>query len=637
MKDGLQDPEHRPRGYPREDGCSWDLKARTVRKSNVLQRYESEEEEASEADAGSQDRAFSPIDCDSSDTGAFDSESSADEIAHEEERENRSSRNLLSPYLPASGRTTRSRPVSIDTVKRRSDVTFVPDSFYRDDDDDEITSPSTPISNSPPPSSHLLHPTVFVPPEASESEVLSYHQSYYHDPVLSDDEPDIESPLLVATPILYRIPTSRPSLISISPPSEQSTADEQEQKSSHSRSSSNSSSWSNNSAQNSGQPGSRKGHSKQSSSLSSVPSTYSGEFLRAPTYPPSVGTPLYPDGDSYVDKKADPQSPPDEKHANRFSFILHEQPKPSYQRERMGSTASSHSVLSSAESVTTDGETEQMETSATITCLSEIPAIPFTTSPKAMSMSFSRPIISITDRESMYSASQKQRRPASTIAERRQSSTRRSLSSSVMSTSNNSRADPSFLNPNPDEDDHHLVIKSMPHCQYMFDSQSLQSLRNARRSSMSPRPHSRRPLASSPTPYSNSKSSSSIPSPHSHTGGHRPGSTHSERLSPNKTYPYLTHSSSRRESAINSIRSSSTTDLSLSYGSGSVRAVSPIENIIPELNDSDDTDGVLLEQHGKGNNKNLKRASRVAAVGKGFMGLKLGRRLKRAATPEDAK
>ncbi|KAL2010680.1 hypothetical protein VTN00DRAFT_6487 [Thermoascus crustaceus] len=627
MKHGLQDPEHRPRGYPREDGCSWDLQARTVRKSNVLQRYESEEEEASEADAGSQDRAFSPIDCDSSDTGAFDSESSADEITHEEERENRSSRNLLFPYLPAGGRTTRSRPVSIDTVKRRSDVTFVPDSFSRDDDDDddEITSPSTPISNSPPPSSRLLHPTVFVPPEASESEVLSYHQSYYHDPVLSDDEPDIESPLLVATPILYRIPTSRPSLISISPPSEQSTADDQEQTSSHSRSSSNSSSWSNNSAQSSGQPGSRKGHSKQNSSLSSVPSTYSGEFLRAPTYPPSVGTPLCPDGDSYVDKKADSQSPSDE------------QPKPSYQRERTGSTASSHSILSSAESVTTDGETEQTETGATITCLSEIPAIPFTTSPKAMSMSFSRPIISISDRESMYSASQKQRRPASAIAERRQSSTRRSVSSSVTSTSSNSRTDPLFLNPNPDEDDHHLFIKSMPHCQYMFDSQSLQSLRNARRSSMSPRPHSRRPLASSPTPYANTTSSSSIPSPHSHTGGHRPGSAHSERLSPNKTYPFLTHSSSRRESAINSIRSSSTTDLSLSYGSGSAHAVSPIEDIIPELNGSDDTDVVLPEQHGKDNNKNLKRASRVAAMGKGFMGLKLGRRLKRAATPEDAK
>ncbi|KAL1999420.1 hypothetical protein VTN02DRAFT_4535 [Thermoascus thermophilus] len=635
MKDGLQDPEHRLRGYPREDGCSWDLKARTVRKPNVLQRYESEEEEASEADTRSQDRAFSPVDCDSSDTGAFDSESSTDEIAHEEERENRRSRNLLFPCLPAGGRTTRSRPVSIDTVKRRSDVTFVPDSIYRDDDDDdEITSPSTPISSSPPASSHLLHPTVFVPPEASESEVLSYHQSYYHDPVLSDDEPDIESPLLVATPILYRIPTSRPSLISISPPSEQSTADEQEQKSSHSRSSSNSSSWSNSSAQSSGQPGSRKGHSKQNSSLTSVPSTYSGEFLRAPTYPPPVGTPMYPDGDSSVDKKADPQSRSDEKHANRSSSILHEQPKPRYQRERTGSTASSPSVLSSAQFVTTDGETK---TSATITCLSEIPAIPFTTSPKAMSMSFSRPIISRSDRESMYPAFQKHRRPASTIAERRQSSTRRSLSSGITSTSNNSRADPSSLNPNPDEDDHHNFIKSTLHGQYVFDAQSLQSFRNARRSSMSPRPYSRRPLASSPTPYSNSNSSSSIRSPHSDTGGHRPGSTHGERPNPNKTYPYVTHSSSRRESAINSIRLSTTTDLGLSYGSGSVYTVSPIEDIIPELNYSDDTDGVLPEQHGKGNNKNLKRASRVAAVGKGFMGLKLGRRLKRAATPEDAK
>lgn len=653
MRHGRQCPEHRSCGYPQEDGgCSWSPQSQTLSKQNVLQRYESEEEEASEADVESQDRAFSPIDCDSSDTGAFDVELSADEISYagaQTDRETQSHGKFLFPCPPAGRGASGSRPVSIDTIKRRSDVTFVPGSFYRDDDDDddEIISPSTPISDSPPPSPHLLHPTVFVPPEASESEVVSYHQSCHHDSVPSDDEPDVESPLLVATPIMYMVPTSRPNLISIRPPSDRSTPDKQERKFLHSRSSSKSS-WSNNSARSSSGLGTRKGHSKQNSSLSSLPSTYSGELIRASTYPPPVGTPLCLDGGSYLDKQVDPQSTSDQTQADQSSCIRREQPKfpkISYKkRGKKGSTASSHSVLSSASSVAVDGDAEQTETSATITCPSEIPAVPYTASPRTMSMSFSHPITSMSDRASMYSASQKQKRPMS-AAERRQSSTRRSMSntsisSGVASASTNSRADSPFLN---SDEDHHLLIKSMPHYQYMFDSQSLQSLRNARRSSMSPRPHSRRPLTSSPTPYSYPNSSSpSFPNvPYNHTGRLRPESTHSERLCPDKIFPYLrinTDENSSHAAAINIFRSSSTTDLSrLSYSSA--RAVSPIDDAIPELNDSQDTDTALPEPSGRDGGKGTtKRASRVAAVGKGFMGgLRLGRKLKRAGTPESGK
>lgn len=96
----------------------------------LLRRYESDEEEISESEHGGHDNAFSPVD---DTTGTF-SDMSTEELSRgaEPEAENRQVDQRLAPY-PLNGR--KSRPVSIDTVKRSSNATFAPDSIVYDDDD----------------------------------------------------------------------------------------------------------------------------------------------------------------------------------------------------------------------------------------------------------------------------------------------------------------------------------------------------------------------------------------------------------------------------------------------------------------------------------------------------------------------
>jgi hypothetical protein len=178
-------------------------------------RYESEEEEVSEAETNGHGRMYSPVDGDS-DVGAFDSELSADEQASDDVQDkprDMSHRNTLSSHLSAS---QKSRPVSIATVKRSSAATFVPGSLYHDSDDDEIMSSTTPLMTSPMSSPFLTGTTVLVPEDASESEVNLYHQSSNRDSVSSEEDLDMVSSLLVATPIIFTIPSSRPKLIWIS-------------------------------------------------------------------------------------------------------------------------------------------------------------------------------------------------------------------------------------------------------------------------------------------------------------------------------------------------------------------------------------------------------------------------------------
>ncbi|KAI9369839.1 hypothetical protein BJX61DRAFT_124237 [Aspergillus egyptiacus] len=163
------------------------------------QRYESEEEDVSEAETG---HAFSPIQ--SSET-LTDSDISPGEPSRPLPR-------LLSPFPSTKG----SRPVSMvsmDTVKRSSTATFVTDPYTIFDHDDdmiiELPSPETTASSQSP---IFLQPTVYVPSERFASSRNSF-RSGSSVSLDSDDESDV----CVAEQVTYVEPLAKPNLILISP------------------------------------------------------------------------------------------------------------------------------------------------------------------------------------------------------------------------------------------------------------------------------------------------------------------------------------------------------------------------------------------------------------------------------------
>ncbi|GFF35023.1 hypothetical protein IFM46972_04419 [Aspergillus udagawae] len=172
-------------------------------------RYESDEEETSESEHGGYDNAFSPVD---DTTGTF-SDMSTEELSRgiEPEPENRQLSRLLAPY-PSRGR--KSRPVSMDTVKRSSNATFATDSIvYDDDDDDVIIELPSPDQMSPLPSPIFLQPTVYVPPGSPGSSAARSMRSPSPTSIFSEEETDV----LVAEQVTYVEPISKPHLIQISP------------------------------------------------------------------------------------------------------------------------------------------------------------------------------------------------------------------------------------------------------------------------------------------------------------------------------------------------------------------------------------------------------------------------------------
>ncbi|KAF7125168.1 hypothetical protein CNMCM5793_001277 [Aspergillus hiratsukae] len=166
-------------------------------------RYESDEEEISESEHGGHDNAFSPVD---DTTGTF-SDMSMEELS---QPENRQVARLLAPY-PSRGR--KSRPVSMDTVKRNSNATFAADSIVFEDDDDVIIELPSPDQMSPLRSPIFLQPSVYVPPGSPGSSAARSMRSPSPTSVYSEDETDV----LVAEQVTYVEPVSKPHLIQISP------------------------------------------------------------------------------------------------------------------------------------------------------------------------------------------------------------------------------------------------------------------------------------------------------------------------------------------------------------------------------------------------------------------------------------
>ncbi|EAW14828.1 uncharacterized protein ACLA_002390 [Aspergillus clavatus NRRL 1] len=171
-------------------------------------RYESEEEDISESEHGGQDNGFSPVDDTTGASPNMSTEKLSD-VGVDLEIENRHVARLLSPY-PSRGR--KSRPVSMDTIKRSSNTTFVADSIAFDEDDAIIELPSL-DQPSPFESPIFLQPAVYVPPGSPVSSSARSTRSLSPTSVYSEDETDV----FMAEKVTYVEPISKPSLIQISP------------------------------------------------------------------------------------------------------------------------------------------------------------------------------------------------------------------------------------------------------------------------------------------------------------------------------------------------------------------------------------------------------------------------------------
>ncbi|KAL2825111.1 hypothetical protein BJY01DRAFT_262769 [Aspergillus pseudoustus] len=182
-----------------------------ITQPTLPRQYESDEEEISESETG---HAFSPVDSHKR-SGTLDSTMSMDpsNSAMLDPVDRPAFPRLLSPF-PGK----RSRPVSMDTVKRSSTATFTTDTCtIFDNDDDMIIELPSPNSTTPLQSPLFLQPAVYVPSESLASPRHSFRSSSSVS-LYSDDESDV----FVAEQVSY-IEHAKPNLILISPTSEHST------------------------------------------------------------------------------------------------------------------------------------------------------------------------------------------------------------------------------------------------------------------------------------------------------------------------------------------------------------------------------------------------------------------------------
>lgn len=176
-----------------------------VNKQPFLQRYESEEEDISESEVGGQDNTFSPVEFQ-----RFDSDQSADEISNADDPSDTTDFSHLITSYPST--EMGSRPVSMNTVKRSSDATFVAGPYIFDNEEDMIIELPSPDNSPALQTSEFLQPPAPVP----ESQRSSSHQSF-RSPSPASCFSDDESDVLVAEQVTYVEPTTKPNLISISP------------------------------------------------------------------------------------------------------------------------------------------------------------------------------------------------------------------------------------------------------------------------------------------------------------------------------------------------------------------------------------------------------------------------------------
>lgn len=173
-------------------------------RQSLQKRYESDEEAASESDAGGQD--FVPSLVGSRRAGTLDSDLSADENSHMDPDSDREE-HLLAPY---SSGAKRPRPVSMDTVKQTSDATFVEDAYVFDPEEDmvlEIPSPDSPPALQ---SNMFLQPSIYVSPNTPPT-THSRSRSPSPSSIFSLENAEIH----VAKKVTLMEPPTRPALVFI--------------------------------------------------------------------------------------------------------------------------------------------------------------------------------------------------------------------------------------------------------------------------------------------------------------------------------------------------------------------------------------------------------------------------------------
>lgn len=172
-------------------------------RQSLQKRYESDEEDVSESDAGGPD--FAPSLVGSQRAGTIDSDLSADENSHMDPDSDREE-HLLAPCHVAK----RSRPVSMDTVKRSSDATFGENTLVFDPEEDMVL--EFPLPQSPPElaSDLFLQPTIYVSPNTPPT-----HHQRSRSPSPSSIFSVENAEIHVAKKITLMEPPTRPTLVFI--------------------------------------------------------------------------------------------------------------------------------------------------------------------------------------------------------------------------------------------------------------------------------------------------------------------------------------------------------------------------------------------------------------------------------------
>ncbi|KAJ5104415.1 hypothetical protein NUU61_001762 [Penicillium alfredii] len=171
-------------------------------RQSLQKRYESDEEDVSESDAGGQDFVPSPVG--SHRAGTFDSDLSADDSSHLDPESDHEEQ-LLAPFATSK----RPRPVSVDTVKQTSDASFVEDAYVFHPEEPVVL--ELPSPDSPPMAPNLfLQPAIYVSPNTPPA---THTQSRSPSPssIFSVEEADIQ----VAKQVTLMEPQTRPTLVFI--------------------------------------------------------------------------------------------------------------------------------------------------------------------------------------------------------------------------------------------------------------------------------------------------------------------------------------------------------------------------------------------------------------------------------------
>ncbi|KAJ5992185.1 hypothetical protein N7451_007909 [Penicillium sp. IBT 35674x] len=177
------------------------LSLHRLSRQSLQKRYESDEEDVSESDAGPD---LVPSLVGSNRAGTIDSDLSADENSHTDPDSDREE-HLLAPFP-----VKRPRPVSMDTVKRSSDATFAENTRVFDPEEDmvlEIPLPETPPELDP---NLYLQPAIYVSPNTPPTHNRRSRSSSPSS-IFSVENAEIQ----VARKITLMEPPTRPTLVFI--------------------------------------------------------------------------------------------------------------------------------------------------------------------------------------------------------------------------------------------------------------------------------------------------------------------------------------------------------------------------------------------------------------------------------------